>query len=38
MLPLANLANWLMWGLALLGATLAYTKYGFDLVGFTQLD
>ena len=25
--PLANLANLLMWGLVLLGATWAYAKY-----------
>ena len=33
--PLANLANLLMWGLILLGATWAYAKYRFDSDGFT---
>ena len=31
--PLANLANLLMWGVILLGATWAYAKYRFDQAG-----
>ena len=33
--PLANLANLLMWGLILLGATWAYAKYRLDWDGLT---
>ena len=33
--PLANLANLLMWGVILLGATWAYAKYRFDQAGIS---
>ena len=34
--PLANLANLLMWGVILLGATWAYAKYRFDQAGINH--